>query len=360
MQYWSLSEALYRSFHQWPRISLFFLVGCLLGWLITWLLPANYRASANIYVALNPYRTYEDSNFLANVNPEYTNLDDYKNWQMAQLNTAVYLDEIIQATLDLLKEQDQGWQAMDLSQLRDSLGAEWRTAGKWSLTAESQEAELANLAAETWGEVVFARISSAVDSARELMATDNEMEITAQNLAQASSRLQRLKTSQEQLKQWKNAAMALPGEEPPVAQERWEVLNLVAGLVKFEPDWMAIMEDQPDETASRRTTLEWTAQVLSLIESEIQHLNESIKELDQKQTILEEQYASKFDLSLGLSPNLDIEKIEFEPAQRVQPTGLMTIIGGICGLLLWVLLELVRITNQLKTHEQAQPDLAAK
>jgi hypothetical protein len=79
MYSWSLSEELYRSFHQWPRISLFFVIGCLVGWLITWLLPANYRASAIVYVALNPYRTYEDANFLANVNPEYTNLDDYKN-----------------------------------------------------------------------------------------------------------------------------------------------------------------------------------------------------------------------------------------------------------------------------------------
>jgi hypothetical protein len=244
--------------------------------------------------------------------------------------------------------------------LRESLGAERRTAGKWSLTAESREAELADLAAETWGEVVFARVSSAIDSARDLMATDNEMEITTQNLAQASSRLQRFKTSQEQLKQWENTAMALPAEESLVAQERWEVLSLVAGLAEFEPGWMAILEDQPDETASRRTTLDWAAQVLSLIESEMQRLNESIRELDQKQTMLEEQYAAQFDLSLGLSPNLDIEKIEFVPAQRVQPIGLMTIIGGICGLLLWVLVELVRINRQLKTHEQAQPDPAAK
>jgi hypothetical protein len=360
MRSWSLSEELYRSFHQWPRISLFFLIGCLAGWLIAWVLPPNYRASANVYVALNPYRTYEDSNFLANVNPEYTNLDDYKNWQMAQLNSAVYLDEIIQETLDRLKEQDQSWQAVEASQLRDLLKAEWRTAGKWSLVADNRKAELATQAAETWGDVIFKRVGSAVDSARDLMSTDNEMGLTAQSLAQASSHLQQLETIRDQLKQWEAAAKALPADEPLAADERWEVLSMVAGLAKFEPSWMEILKNQPDETASRQMTLTWIDQVLSLIESEIPGLNESIKEFEQKQTVLKEQYAAQFDLSLGLSPNLEFEKIEVAPAERVQPTGLMTLIGGVCGLLLWVFKELVRINNQLKTNEQAKPDLAAE
>ena len=360
MQSWSLSEELYRTFHQWPRISLFFLIGCLLGWLIAWLLPANYRASANIYVALNPYRTYEDSNFLANVKPEYTNLDDYKNWQMSQLNTAIYLDEIIQATLEQLKGQDQSWQAVNASQLRKLLGAEWRTAGKWSLVAESREADLADQAAKAWGEVVFERASAAVDAARDLISTDNEMGIMAQSLAQASSRLQKLDTTREQLDQWEAAATALQADEPLAADERWELLSMVTGVAEFEPGWIAILEDQPGETASRRTTLNWIKQVLLLIESETQSLKESIKQIEQKKTLLQEQYTAQFDLSLGLSPNLEIEKIELIPAERVQPAGLMTLIGGVCGLLLWVIKELVRINNQLKTYEQAKSDLAAE
>ena len=360
MHSWSLSEELYRTFHEWPRISLFFLIGCLVGWLIAWLLPANYRASANVYVALNPYRTYEDSNFLASVNPEYTNLDDYKNWQMAQLNSVVYLDEIIQATLDRLKEQDQRWQAVEASQLRNILRVEWRTAGKWSLVADSREAELAAQAANTWGEVVFERVSSAVDSARDLISTDNEMGVTAQSLAQASSRLQQLDSSQEQLRRWEAAAKALPADEPLAVDERWEVLSMVTGLAKFEPGWIEVLENQPDETASRQTTLDWIEQVSSLIESEIPRLNESINDFEQKQTVLKQQYAAQFDLSLGLSPNLEFNKIELVPADKVQPTGLMILIGGVCGLLLWVFKELVRLNNQLKTNEQAKPDLAAE
>jgi hypothetical protein len=142
-------EELYRVSPR-PRISLFFrsTPGC---WLISRLLPANYRAASNLYIALNPYRTYEDANFLANVNPEYTNLDDYKNWQMAQLDSAVYLDDFMQVTLDRLKEQDQRWQDVDISQLRKMLRAEWRTAGNWSLVADTRDAELADQAAEMRG-----------------------------------------------------------------------------------------------------------------------------------------------------------------------------------------------------------------
>jgi len=272
----------------------------------------------------------------------------------------VYVDDFIQATLDRLKEQDQSWEAVEVSQLRNLLRAEWRTAGNWSLVAESRDARLATQAAETWGEVVFEKVSSAVKSASDLILTDYQMEVTAQGLAQASARLQQVETSQEQMKQWVAAAKSLPADEPLEADERWLVISKVAGLANFDPGWLAILADQPDETAPRQTIINWLEQVLSLIETEIPMLKESISEFENKQIVLNEQYREQFDLSLGLSPNLEIEKIELVPTERVQPVGLMTLLGGVSGLLLWIFKELVRINNHLRTDEQAKPDLAAE
>jgi hypothetical protein len=95
-----------------------------------------------------------------------------------------------------------------------------------------------------------------------------------------------------------------------------------------------------------------------MIEAEITSLEESIMHLEHEQTDLEERYAAQFDLSLGLSPNLEVEKIEIIPAEKVRPAGLMTLAGGICGLLLWIFKELVRISNQIKRDEQTKADLA--
>ena len=347
MRSWSLSDELYQTFHQWPKISLFFLIGCLIGWVVSLILPVNYRASTTIYVALNPYRTYEDSNFLANVKPEYSNLDDYKNWQMGQLNTAIFLNEIIQETLNRLKEQDQAWMSVDVNQLRDQLLAEWRSAGKWSLVAENRDAELALQAAETWGEIVCERIGTAVDAARELITIDYKIEAAVQSYNEAQSRLQQFELARDQFKSWIATAQELPAEEQIEFAELSQVLGLVTDLAQLEPSWMDVLENQPKTTSSRNDFIEWTGEVLSKIEVEIPDLEASVEHLEDGQTDLEQQYAEQFTLSLGLSPNLEVERIETVPAVRVQPTGIMTLAGGMCGLLLWLFIELVRISNQV-------------
>ena len=132
---WSLAKELYRSFHQWPVILLFMGVGALVGWSLTFMLPANYRAVEQVYVGLNPYRAFSDANFLAVARPKYSNIDDYKNWQMSQLETVIYLDTFMDATLDRLRKQDPYWDNMDANQLFNILEADWRTAGVWSLIA---------------------------------------------------------------------------------------------------------------------------------------------------------------------------------------------------------------------------------
>jgi predicted nuclease with TOPRIM domain len=134
----------------------------------------------------------------------------------------------------------------------------------------------------------------------------------------------------------------------------------VRDLTQLVPGWDELLEEQPAESASREITINWVEQFLPTIEAEIASLEESIKQLEQHQTDLKERYAAQFDLSLGLSPNLEFEKIEVIPAERVQPAGLMTLVGGVCGLLLWIFKELVRITNQIKRDEQAKANLVSE
>jgi hypothetical protein len=183
--------------------------------------------------------------------------------------------------------------------------------------------------------------------------TDYDLEVTANSLAEASARLQQVEATRDQIEQWVATAESLPADEPLDVDERWEVIGIASGLADFDPGWMALLDDQRDRTASRQSTLNWIEQVLSMIDTEIPSLKNSISEFEQKQTILIEQYSNEFDLSLGLSPNLEIEKIESVLPERVQPVGLATLLGGVCGLLLWIFKELVRINNQLRTNGPA-------
>ncbi len=108
--------------------------GCLLGWLLSYLWPAYFKASRDIYVGLNAYRTYSDTNFLALAKPRYSNIDNYHYWQMNQLNTALMMEALLQQTLDELGEARSLLGNVDVEGFRDLLDTDWRTAGEWSLS----------------------------------------------------------------------------------------------------------------------------------------------------------------------------------------------------------------------------------
>ena len=82
-------EILHRA-HFWPLPFLVFLAGCLLGWGAALLWPSPYRAETTLHVSYNA-----DSIF--------RNPDDYKNWQMEELNTLVLAKGTLQETLARLE-----------------------------------------------------------------------------------------------------------------------------------------------------------------------------------------------------------------------------------------------------------------
>ena len=144
---WTLREALNNTFHNWPYILACIIIGALLGWGLSYVWPSYYRASSNIYIGLNPYRKFSDTNFEALANPKYSNLDNYHYWQMSQLNSAILMDSYLEATLDKLRQADPYWQTVDVAQLRGMLEIEWRSSGTWSLIANHPNSHFAQQAA---------------------------------------------------------------------------------------------------------------------------------------------------------------------------------------------------------------------
>lgn len=347
MRTWSLAEEIYRALHDWPKIAAFFLAGCLIGWLVSLAIPGPYRAAMKLYVGLNPYRAQEDAKFLSSVAPRYSNLDDYKNWQMSQLNAALFLEDSIQETLQALRQQNPAWENVSEDELRRMLRTEWRTAGEWELVAEHRQEELATQAAASWGKIGMSRLEVAVDSARELIRIDQQSGAVAEQIASNQSRLEQIAAGQLKLKEWLVSLGAAPQNQMLEETQRWQILGLVSALATFEPAWMRLLDEQPGAESLPGDYEEWVQQVLVLIDQEIPILEQSIDGLYQKLASLQKQYAAQSDLSLGLSPNLEIQSMALDAANRVRPTGVWALLGGILGLGTWVLVELVRITRRV-------------
>jgi hypothetical protein len=350
-RYWNLRDETYRLFHRWPVGAAFFVAGCLLGWLLSYLWPASFKANRDIYVGLNAYRTYSDTNFLALAKPRYSNIDNYHYWQMNQLNTSLMLDGLLQQTLAELGKQDPYWQSVDVESFRDLLDTDWRTAGEWRLSVSHRDRARALQALEAWSRVGTEQVKSAVDSARTVILTDQDLEQVSDELFAAQRRSQALAASQARLQEWLGQSGSLPADQPLTPLERWNLSSAVASLALDDPAWQELLSSQPAADAPPAVYQAWLELALEQIKLEADALPGQIAALEGQRQALKEKYTSESANSLSLSPNLEIQEIGPGNAQILRPTTTLILVGGFIGLLAWLLVELVRITRRVQIRE---------
>jgi len=349
-KYWLFREEFYRSFHRWPIIIAVIALGCLSGWVCSLIWPSYYRATSQIYVGLNPYRAYSDTNFLALSKPRYANLDNYLYWQMYQLEGAIFLHDFIQETLDRLQQTDAYWLTLDASQLSNILDAEWRTAGLWSLTADHRDPERATQAVQAWSEVVVEQVNESVQSARNTFMIDHQLQVITAELEEARLRQRDLHQTKSSLLEWSTAIQELPKAQPLDLDERWHILYLSTHLAQFTPSWQVLLGNQPSADSSLEAYLNWIAQIIPQIDAELPLLEQQIADLEEESNSLEKEYSPEADKSLGLSPNLEMKEVKNLPTKILRPASTLALIGGIIGLLIWVLCQVVIITNRAKNQ----------
>jgi hypothetical protein len=342
---WRLSEALYLALHQWYLIILFSLVGAALGWGASYLWPPIYRTRATIYVSLNPYRAYSDSQFIALAYPQYTNIDDYKNWQMSQLSAAIFTDEILKATLDQLRQDDRYWNGVDTDMLREMLQAEWRTAGAWTLLADSPNAKRSNQAVRAWSRSVTSGIKQAVFAAEQLIQIDQSRQAILAEQTEAGILQRDYAATRVLLQAWLDQATSLPADQPLPLSERWSMLYLASRIAQFSPAWVDILGDQPPEDALPAAYLDWVKRIMSAIENEMPALAVRWDYLEQQQQMLSNEYEKQKEASLGLSSNLTVKGLEKGLPERIRPTAGLVLIGAIAGLFVWIIWLLASLSR---------------
>jgi len=344
---WTLREEYYRTLHQWPSMLIFIALGCLAGLIGAYLWPRSYRATTLISVALNPYRTYSDVNFLALASPKYSNIDEYKHWQMSQLESTIFLDDFMADTLTELRLEDSYWESTNIDQLRAMLEANWRSAGTWSLVADHSDSLRAAQATKAWSAVVVDRVTGAVQSARNTFMTDQELQEVTDELVQFLTRQEQLAAAKESLLAWNESAGDLAQDQPLDSIERWRLTSLAAQIAQFNPGWMAVLDAQPVADAHPDAYVNWLDLIISSINAELSGLPQRINMLEKRQDELAELYTLQADASLSLSPNIEIEAYESLPPEPIRPTSLFLLVGGIGGLCVWLLIQLVKINKRV-------------
>ncbi len=348
MKEWVLRDEILAATHRWPVIVIFVLVGGLFGWVSSLWVLSPYRATTELSVELNPYRTVEDRYVGAYANVEFRNPDDYKHWQMTQLGVLVTSDDYLQETLNRLRTQDPGWDSVDVSGLRAMLEANWRNAGRWKLIAEGRQAQQVAQAVEIWRDVIIDKASSAVAHSKELYQLDLDMRANATQLNDAKLRLSELPQIKEAISTWKVGISASSDREQLDVQDRWRLFSLTARAAGQDASWRQLLDDFPAPEAPTSMYTPWVDQLLVAIDQEIERQKARFEIFNQERVALESEWDKTLQEGHGLAATLVIEKPSnaSPEVKRTHPTGLAVLIGGMVGLLVWGIVVLVQITRR--------------
>lgn len=344
---WSVRDEIYYAAHRWPVFVLFCLAGILSGYLLSLILPTPFRATKELYVGLNIYQANQDSNAAHFSGIQFINADDYKNWQMANLNSLVYIDPILDQTLANLRAADPNWKSVNRDELSKMLHVYWRNAGKWRLVAEHPNPDYARQAVLLWEAAVIERVSLSIEQSRQVMALNLQMQALANRQAELSAQQATIDHLLQELAISRADLATLAPEQTLSNDNRWELWNRFS-LAVAGPEWLPILDTFPAETASALDYLNWLNQAEQLAMVQAEYLNEQSSAMQHNYTKLTAEYAQASEMSLGLSPDLHVEPITGEPPQitQVRPTGLLLLTGASLGIITWLLFNLVRINRK--------------
>jgi hypothetical protein len=330
---WSLREEIQSTGLRWPVIVLFILVGCLLGLLLSWLLPAPFQATSDLYVGLDAYRALRDRSLPVRVETA----NDYKNWQMANLELVLFTQPVLEQTLIQLRQQDAYWETVGTDELLSMLDVFWRNAGRWSMVAEHPQSDRARQAVQAWEATSLEVIHNALQKSQQVLVLDARIQAASNEQARLTSRQAELIQAQEMLHRWVDIINQQPADEPlgdPLRRQGW----ISVGIPQPVPAWESLSQAYPGLNAPVEEYADWAISADEVLSAELIGVEGKIEAQSLAVEKLSEEYSQANAQGLGLSANLVVESVTEAPPEISQPrtTSTLVLVGGLLGLFAWM------------------------
>ena len=329
---WTVRDEILSLSQRWHWLVSAFLLGSLLGWGISWILPPVYQAQVELYVAIN-------------ADTEFTNPDDYKNWQMGQLDAFIMSENVIQGLLSQLQDLDADWDGYTVQDLRPMLSVRWRNAGKWRLVVTANESEKASMLAQVWHDVVLEQVSEAIVHAGRFGQVDRELDAVTYELLLTREHTLGLNQANDALSSWRDDMLQSQSTTPLDQVERWHLQSLAARLSFPDRTLQDILADMPPPDAGVQDYPVWVEQVLGSLEENLGLQQEWERELLARQEQLSQLWAEEEVMAHGLSAYLHIEPLTGAgvTVQAARTPAIAALVGGFLGMIGWVAARLSRL-----------------
>lgn len=340
MNSWYLRAEILNISHRWPLIVMFILAGSLVGWTISVILPAPHRAESSLHVSYN-------SDIHAR------NIDDFKNWQMGELNIFIFNDQVLEETLTRLREHDPFWNSITKEEMRSGLNVYWRNVGEWRLVAKANGQSRAEQLVETWKQVILEQVSIALAHAISALELDTQIQEISRRKVAVEQRIVELQHIKEGLLGWEASLDEVRKGESLSVLERWHLISQVARIVTWDPLGAALLEQVPSIESPASEYLPWINRALASLDRELLALEDQSGQLASEYDLLFQSWSDELAASRGLTAYVAVESLSSQVNQRAQPvrsTSLMIFVGGMLGLLIWALAWLVGPVRQARSQ----------
>jgi hypothetical protein len=334
---WDLRREILQFSHYWPITVLAFLLGSLIGVGLSYLVPVPYRAEAGLSVAFN-----------LDISPR--NADDFKNWFLEQLDVFIYSDPVIEKTLATLRSQDRSWEGVTLDELRSSLHAYWRSAGKWRLVAEAPDAARAAAMVKAWEDAVLSSTAEAIAHASLMQDLTNQYNQVVELEQAARTHTLELNQARQVLQSWLAAQEQSGSQAPLDSLQRWQLLSAAGRAIDLNSVEQSLLEQAPPAEASAIAYNDWVAQVLTSLDLSLATLQAQEADLVSQRESISHSWNDALSNSGGLSAHLTVAALPGadQPPKRLHTPAAAALIGGSVGVLVWVLFWLVRPIRKVR------------
>lgn len=348
MNSWYLRDYALRLSRHWYWLLLSILIGAALGWAASTVWPATYQATQELYIGLNAYRASSDRYIAQVAQEQFTNLDDYKHWQMSQIEAIALSRGMLEEALAEMRMTEPAWEAVDPDELRGMVTLAWRNAGVWEFIVLHPERELAQQAAETWSFLVLEEIRQAVGHAQAVQFLDAQYLAVARQRTALQERQLGLEQIQAALQDRQQELNALPEDASLSVTQQVQIQALLANAADWSPAWQAFLQQLPSEASAPAAFSEWIQAGERLITAELELLPAQITALEQQAADLQSAYIEQADLSRGVAANVSIELWDDAVAQveLLRPRANLIVTGALLGLFVWIGIEIVALPNR--------------
>lgn len=325
---WNLRADILEISHRWTLPFFAFLIGSLIGIGVSFLLPSPYRAESDLYIAYN-------------ADGVYRNPDDYKNWQLGELEAFTSSEHILNETLDRLKAEDSYWEDTTTEELRRKLHTYWRNAGKWRLVAKDSDPGHTTQLVRVWREVIIDEVTGATSQAAVMLDLDTQIKGVINSKVAVDTQLTQLTQMKAALDTWVGGEK---GQQPLNILERWHLQTIATNIATYNPVALPLLEEIPPPEAPARDYLPWVERLIVVMQGDLMIIQELSATLTSQHDALTLDWEEASDASHGLTAFLVVEPLSESNliAKPVRRTSQLALVGGLLGVLIWGLFWLGR------------------